>query len=169
VAAKATIDGVDLQNAGGELCGGTVAESFAKSCNSVFAPLGVRVGADRLVHTAERHGFNEQPSIAGALPSAIPAAGGIGSQLALGSTAIAQGEVLATPLELASVSQTIASLDIELDPLAVGNGPRPLRVDLEIERPVLDGRDRQLEQQQRAANRPAGGGAAGRRHALLRP
>src|SRR5207248_10918875 len=93
VAQKAVIDGVDLQNANGEFCGGTLAQSFAKSCNSVFAPLGVKVGATRLVRTAERYGFNEQPPIAGALPSTIPAAESIGSPLALGSTAIGHGQV----------------------------------------------------------------------------
>ena len=100
---------MDLQNANGEYCGGTLAQSFARSCNSVFAPLGVKVGAAKLVASAERYGFNEQPSIPGALPSTIPAANQIGSPLALGSTAIGQGQVLATPLELASVAQTIAS------------------------------------------------------------
>ncbi|HEY3187604.1 MAG TPA: penicillin-binding transpeptidase domain-containing protein, partial [Solirubrobacteraceae bacterium] len=40
VETKAVIDGVDLQNANGESCGGTFAQSFAHSCNSVFAPLG---------------------------------------------------------------------------------------------------------------------------------
>jgi cell division protein FtsI/penicillin-binding protein 2 len=127
---KTTIDGVDLQNANGEFCGGTLAQSFAKSCNSVFAPLGVKVGADRLVRTAEDYGFNEQPSIAGALPSTIPKAGSIGSQLALGSTAIGQGQVLATPLEMASVVQTIASRGIRHRPtLTPGRPPgKPVRV-----------------------------------------
>jgi cell division protein FtsI/penicillin-binding protein 2 len=126
----ATIDGVPLQNANGEFCGGTLAESFAKSCNSVFAPLGVKVGAAKLVKTAERYGFNEAPTIAGALPSTIPAAGSIGSPLALGSTAIGQGEVLATPLELASVAQTIASRGIRHQPtLTPGKPPsKPVRV-----------------------------------------
>ena len=53
---KAVIDGVDLQNANGEFCGGTFAQSFAKSCNSVFAPLGVKVGASRLVLRTSRNG-----------------------------------------------------------------------------------------------------------------
>jgi peptidoglycan glycosyltransferase len=130
VAQHATIDGVDLQNANGEFCGGTFAQSFAKSCNSVFAPLGVKVGATRLVRTAERYGFNEQPSIPGALPSTIPPPGSIGSDLALGSTAIGQGQVLATPLELASVAQTIASRGIRHRPtLTPGEPPgKPVRV-----------------------------------------
>lgn len=127
---KTTIDGVDLQNANGEFCGGTFAQSFAKSCNSVFAPLGVKVGAAHLVRTAERYGFNEQPSIAGALPSTIPAPGAIGSPLALGSTAIGQGQVLATPLEMASVAQTIASRGIRHRPTLVPGRPpgKPVRV-----------------------------------------
>jgi cell division protein FtsI/penicillin-binding protein 2 len=126
---KAVIDGVDLQNANGEFCGGTLAQSFAKSCNSVFAPLGVKVGAERLVRTAERYGFNEQPSIPGALPSTIPTAGSIGSKLALGSTAIGQGQVLATPLELASIAQTIASRGIRHRPTLLPGEPpgKPVR------------------------------------------
>jgi peptidoglycan glycosyltransferase len=119
VAQEAIIDGVPLQNANGEFCGGNFAQSFAKSCNSVFAPLGVKVGAAALVRTAERYGFNEQPSIAGALPSTIPDAGQITSPLAVGASAIGQDRVLATPLEMASVSQTIASRGIRHKPTLV--------------------------------------------------
>ena len=43
----ATIDGVELENANGESCGGTFATASPHSCNSVFAPLGVKVGAKR--------------------------------------------------------------------------------------------------------------------------
>ncbi len=126
IAQKATIDGVDLQNANGEYCGGTLAQSFARSCNSVFAPLGVKVGAAKLVATAERFGFNEQPSIPGAAPSTIPPAGQIGSDLALGSSAIGQGRVLATPLELASAAQTVASDGLRHRPTLVPDGePAP--------------------------------------------
>jgi peptidoglycan glycosyltransferase len=109
VETKAVIDGVDLQNANGESCGGTFAESFAKSCNSVFAPLGVKIGAKRLVAMAERFGFNEIPTLLGAATSTLPAAAEVGSPLAVGSTAIGQGKVLATPLEMAVVADTIAS------------------------------------------------------------
>ena len=52
-ATYATLDGVKLSNANGEDCGGSLALAFAVSCNSVFAPLGVKVGAPRLVAMAD--------------------------------------------------------------------------------------------------------------------
>ena len=66
--------GLYLQNANGEDCGGTLINSFAVSCNSVFAPLGAKLGAKRLVATAERFGFNQPSSIPGAAESTIPSA-----------------------------------------------------------------------------------------------
>ncbi|MDQ6836726.1 MAG: penicillin-binding transpeptidase domain-containing protein, partial [Actinomycetota bacterium] len=108
VQTAATIDGFSLQNANGEACGGTLLISFAKSCNSVFAPLGVKLGAGRLVATAERFGFNQPSSIPGAAESTIPSAATIGSALAIGSSAIGQGLVQSTPLQMADVAATIA-------------------------------------------------------------
>ena len=116
VQTEAVIDGVPLSNANGEACGGSFKDSFANSCNSVFAPLGVEVGAKRLVATAERFGFNQPPIIAGALASSIPAADEIDGPLDLGSSAIGQGRVLATPLQMASVGQTIANDGLRLAP-----------------------------------------------------
>ena len=106
---ETTIEGVKLQNANGESCGGSLRISFAHSCNSVFAPLGAKLGAEELVATAEKFGFNEDPGLAGAARSTIPAAGEIGDDLAVGSSAIGQGKVLATPLQMALVAATIAN------------------------------------------------------------
>jgi peptidoglycan glycosyltransferase len=103
-----TIDGYTLQNAGGEACGGTLLNAFAVSCNSVFAPLGVKVGGARLVATAKRFGFDRPSSIPGAAESTIPSARTIGDALAVGSSAIGQGMVQASPLEMADVAATIA-------------------------------------------------------------
>jgi peptidoglycan glycosyltransferase len=107
-ATYATLDGVKLHNAGGEECGGTLEHAFAVSCNSVFTPLGVRLGSARLVHAAESFGFNEQPGLAGVPESTLPTAASIQGELELGSTAIGQGQVLATPLQMAIVAATIA-------------------------------------------------------------
>jgi penicillin-binding protein A len=106
---SATIDGFDLQNASGEACGGTLLNAFAVSCNSVFAPLGAKLGAQRLVNVAERYGFNQQPSIPGASEPTIPSAKSIGDSLAVGSSAIGQGAVQASALEMTDVAATIAN------------------------------------------------------------
>lgn len=120
-ATSATISGVELQNANEEVCGGTFTHSFAESCNSVFGPLGVKVGPERLVRAAERFGFNAPPAIPGAATSTIPQPGEIGDDLAVGASAIGQGRVQATPLQMALVAATIAL-----------RGRRPV--------PTLDGR-----------------------------
>jgi penicillin-binding protein A len=104
----ATLDGVKLSNANGEECGGSLELAFAVSCNSVFTPLGVKLGAARLVATAEGFGFNHEPGIVGAAESTLPPASEIQGELAVGSTAIGQGQVLATPLQMATVAATIA-------------------------------------------------------------
>jgi cell division protein FtsI/penicillin-binding protein 2 len=113
------VDGVNvggrfISNANGEFCGGTFREAFAESCNADFAPLGPKIGNDELVAAAERFGFNSPPTLyaerivaqVDPAESTIPTE--IGDELDLGVTAIGQGEVLATPLQMASVAQTIA-------------------------------------------------------------
>jgi peptidoglycan glycosyltransferase len=107
VQTSATLEGVELQNAHGESCGGSLIASFAHSCNSVFAPMGAELGAKKLVAAAERFGFNEDPVLMGAARSTIPAAAEIGDDLALGSTAIGQGKVLTTPLQMALIAAAI--------------------------------------------------------------
>jgi len=107
-ATHATLDGVKLSNASGEECGGSLELAFAMSCNSVFSPLGVKLGAPRLVAMAERYGFNHSPGIPGAAESTLPAASQIQGELDLGSTAIGQGEVQASPLQMATIAATIA-------------------------------------------------------------
>ena len=115
ITTSTTVDGREIANAHNESCGGTFVEAFAESCNAVFAPLGPKVGSDRLVSTAERYGFNSPPTLANDAAlrtmnppqSTIPA--DIPSDLDLAVSAIGQGQVLATPLEMASVAQTIGN------------------------------------------------------------
>ena len=108
VATSATLEGVELQNANGEACGGTTIQSFAHSCNSVFAPLGAELGAARLVRTAERFGFNRAQGIDGAATSTLPPAAEIGDDLAVGATAIGQGRAQSSTLQMALAAATIA-------------------------------------------------------------
>ena len=129
VETAAVLEGVQLANAHGESCGGTLEQAFAHSCNSVFAPMGAELGARKLVRAAEAFGFNRDPGLAGAARSTIPAAGEIGDDLALGSTAIGQGKVLATPLEFAGVAGTIAGKGVGVRPtLRKGDDARRERV-----------------------------------------
>ncbi|HEY4897232.1 MAG TPA: penicillin-binding transpeptidase domain-containing protein [Solirubrobacteraceae bacterium] len=107
-ATHATLDGVKLSNANGEECGGSLELAFTVSCNSVFSPLGVKLGAPRLVAAAEAFGFNHDPGLPGAAESTLPPAASIQGELDVGSTAIGQGQVQATPLEMAIVAATIA-------------------------------------------------------------
>lgn len=107
-----------IHNAHDEPCGGTFVQAFAHSCNTVFAPLGVEVGAQRLVETAERYGFNQTPSLYNATatraadpnPMTMPTNfSGDTSNTELSVSAIGQGRILATPLGMASVAQTVAN------------------------------------------------------------
>ena len=120
VQTQATLSGVALRNAGDESCGGSLTTSFAHSCNSVFAPLGARLGAKRLVRYAEAFGFNEKPPIPGAKRSTIPH--DLKDDLAVGASAIGQDRDLATALTMASVGATIANHGIR-------HRPRILRSD----------------------------------------
>jgi peptidoglycan glycosyltransferase len=121
------VGGRFLNNAGGEYCGGTFREAFAESCNAVFAPLGPAVGNDKLVETAESYGFNSPPTLYAPKiirevdpeESTIPTE--IGEEIDLGVSAIGQGEVLATPLEMANVAQTVGNDGVRMPTSIVAN------------------------------------------------
>jgi cell division protein FtsI/penicillin-binding protein 2 len=123
------VGGRFIENANGEYCGGTFREAFAESCNADFAPLGPEIGNDDLVATAESFGFNSPPTlyaqrIVDAVEpemSTIPA--DIGEEVDLGVTAIGQGEVLATPLQMASVAQTIGNGGVR-EPTSIVANPK---------------------------------------------
>ena len=113
------VGGRFIENANGEVCGGTFRQAFAESCNADFAPLGPKIGNDGMVETAERFGFNSPPTlyspkivrVVEPAESSIPE--DVGDELDLGVSAIGQGEVLATPLQMASVAQTIGNDGVE--------------------------------------------------------
>jgi hypothetical protein len=106
-ATEATIDNTVLHNSNSEDCGGTLANAFAVSCNSVFVPLGVRLGAQRLLAAAQAYGFNAPSPLAGAATSTIPPSS-LASAFDAGATAIGQDQVLASPLQMLRVDATIA-------------------------------------------------------------
>jgi peptidoglycan glycosyltransferase len=123
VRTSATLSGVRLSNAGNESCGGSLAKSFADSCNSVFAPLGAKVGATRLVARAEAFGFNETPRVPVAKPNTIPKAAQLPDAIAVGSAAIGQNKDLATPLGMANVGAAIGERGMRAKPRAIREDP----------------------------------------------
>ncbi len=119
----AVLSGVRLANAGDESCGGSLANSLAHSCNSVFAPMGAEVGRKRLVAMAEEFGFNRKPrNVPAVKPSTIPE--DLRDDLAVGSAAIGQERDLATPLQMASVTATIANGGVRVAPRLAREEPR---------------------------------------------
>lgn len=123
----ANVGGRFISNANGEFCGGTFREAFAESCNADFAPLGPKIGNDDFVEVAERFGFNSPPTlyaprvVAEVEPAESTIPTEIGEEVDLGVTAIGQGEVLATPLQMASVAQTIGNGGVRLPTSVVAN------------------------------------------------
>jgi peptidoglycan glycosyltransferase len=123
VRTSATLSGVKLANASNESCGGSLAQSFANSCNSVFAPLGAKVGAEKLVARAEAFGFNETPRVPVAKPSTISSAQDLKDAIAVGSAAIGQEKDLATPLAMAGVGAAIGAKGMRAKPRAITEDP----------------------------------------------
>jgi penicillin-binding protein A len=133
------VGGRFIENANGEYCGGTFREAFAESCNADFLPLGPQIGNQKMVETAEAFGFNSPPTLYSPKivkevepeESTIPT--DIGEEVDLAVSAIGQGEVLATPLQMASVAQTIANDGVRMPTSIVYSrklGPtmKPVRV-----------------------------------------
>ena len=117
---------VSLQNFGGSSCGGDLATSFARSCNTTFAELGAEyLGPELMVATAERFGFNETPPFDLPLAAASRFPDDFGIQLGesdqsppapivegsslLAQASIGQFDVRATPLQMALVAGAIAN------------------------------------------------------------
>ncbi len=123
------VGGRFIENANGEYCGGTFRQAFAESCNSDFLPLGPKIGNAKMVETAEKFGFNSPPTLYSPsitkevepAESTIPTK--IGEEVDLAVSAIGQGEVLATPLEMASVAQTIANGGVRM-PTSIVTGKK---------------------------------------------
>jgi penicillin-binding protein A len=139
ITSGANVGGRFIENANGELCGGTFRQAFAESCNADFAPLGPKIGNDELVGMAERFGFNSPPSlyapriIAHVDPEESTIPTDIGEEVDLGVSAIGQGEVLATPLEMANVAQAIGNGGVREPTSIVANSKlrpdaKPVRV-----------------------------------------
>ena len=85
--------------------------AFINSCNTIFGMLGMDVGADQLVATAESFGFNaEAPLDIPSIPSSIPSADTFEFDVpGVAQSAIGQRDVRATPLQMALAAAAVAN------------------------------------------------------------
>ncbi|ROO84036.1 penicillin-binding protein [Actinocorallia herbida] len=106
--ATTEIGGRTFKNAGFEKLGSVpLRDAFAHSCNTTFADLAVKdLGDGRLAEVAAQFGFNA-PVLAG-LPAVRAAFPAVEDDTALAAAAFGQGEVLTSPLNMASVAAAAA-------------------------------------------------------------
>lgn len=116
-----------ISNADGGVCNDgvsvTMQQAFVRSCNTTFAQLGMDVGAERLVATAEAFGFNDTiPFDLDVLASRIPEAETFaGDPPATAANAIGLRDVQATPLQMAMIASAVANDGVAMVPYAVAD------------------------------------------------
>ncbi len=104
-----------IKNFDGRACGSgsevPLSQAFTSSCNTIFGMIGMSVGADQLIATAESFGFNtDVPLEIRSIASTIPDAASFEFDVpGLAQTAIGQRDVLATPLQMALTAAAVAN------------------------------------------------------------
>ena len=120
-----TVDGRTFKNFEGESSGALdLAHAFQISCNNAFIGLGDKLPSGALQKAAGLFGFNVKwnlpvPSYGGSFPTPKDRA-------ELAASAIGQGRILASPVQMASVAATVASRNAHaptLTTLPVTNSP----------------------------------------------
>ncbi|MGB3483913.1 MAG: D,D-transpeptidase PbpA [Mycobacterium sp.] len=128
-----------LENYGGTPCGpgetASLQEAFARSCNTAFVELGLRLGSESLRNTALSFGLDEPP-----LPIPLQVAestvGPIVDQAALGMSSIGQKDVAVTPLENAVIAATIANGGVTMAPYLVDSLKGPDLTNISTTTPI---------------------------------
>ncbi len=98
----------------------TLVEAFAHSCNSVFIELALELGPEKIDQYARSFGFAEPTGLpvgerAGLLPSLTE----LSNRRALANLAIGQGDMLATPIQMAAMISAIANGGRQIKPRLV--------------------------------------------------
>ncbi len=127
-----------IRNAGGGTCGGgetvTIADALRLSCNIPMAELAVQLGDDAIRAEAEKYGFDATFSLPlTSTASTYPSAALSDDKTAL--TGFGQGDVRATPLQMAMVSAGIANDGVVMNPRMVDSVIAP---NLTVERTIED-------------------------------
>jgi peptidoglycan glycosyltransferase len=119
------ISGVPLNNFGGESFGDIdLTFALTNSVNTVWAEVGEKLGGSTMQRYMERFGFYAEPPMD--YPDQQMTASGVrkqgklvpmtSDQVDVGRAAIGQGDLFATPLQMASVAQTIGNGGVRLKP-----------------------------------------------------
>ncbi len=103
-----------ISNFDGEVCNDgesvTLLVAFVRSCNTVFADLSVRLGAEDIGITAEALGFNTDLDFPWPVPQAsYPVDELIDDPAALAQSGIGERDVRATPLHMAMIAAAVAN------------------------------------------------------------
>ena len=122
-----------LENYGGAPCGDaprvSLREAFARSCNTAFVELGMRLGVDALRGAADAFGFDTEPAPI-PLQVAGSTVGPMGDAAAVGMSSIGQKDVAVTPLENAMVAAAIANGGVLMQPYLVDRVEGPDLADI---------------------------------------
>ena len=88
-------------------------EAFAQSCNTYFINAGINLGYSNLINMAEKFGFGKAAGLNGQgvdeAPGHLPSASKYHSAGDIANISIGQGEIMATPLQVADMTATIAN------------------------------------------------------------
>lgn len=106
-----------LENYGGQSCGGastTLRSAFAKSCNTAFVEMGIKVGDKAMTETAKKFGVGETYDLG--LPSAPGALGDLSDDAARGQSSIGQRDVSMSVLQNAVLAATVANGGKRMEP-----------------------------------------------------
>lgn len=130
-----------LENYNGTPCGsGSTAsmyDAFRLSCNTAFAEIGMKVGANKLKDEAAAFGIGTHQGIP--IPVADSTVGPIPDNPALAQTSIGQRDVALTPLDDAVIAATVANGGVRMEPHLVDRTQGPDLRDLSTTKPVSVG------------------------------
>jgi len=117
-----------LPNYGNKECkGGTLTEALAHSCNTAFAEIAGRVGADKLRETAAKFGFGQNLQMP--MTAAKSDLGPMSDPASLYQSGIGQRDVRVTPLQNAMMAAAIANQGKLMKPQLVKSTRAP---DMEV-------------------------------------
>ena len=111
------IDGVPLENAGGETFGEIDLDfALTHSVNTYFAQVGEKLGTETMFEYMDRFGFNKDPELDfpdnQMAPSGVYSEGKLldeGDAIDIGRVAIGQERLLVTPMQMAEVAAAVAN------------------------------------------------------------